>query len=618
MIRRLIDKFFELTERISDFGAVLEWPFYLLRRVGGRLFEFGAWLISPFEWIISWFTSSILRTTDQLDRFEALVWMLIRGLTWPFRLVKRLLPDWLLRMVAAPFVWVAWLMSAAGYWLMRMAGWLNLDVIVYWLIWLTQPIWRPFAAIGGFFIAWVNTRYWRGMLWGVPAAVLLVPVLALTAKTMIAGQGGLIEPYKQAVKEAIEAKDYERAQLYEQKLAQLGEDTQLANYRTALSFAEEGRLEEAYERMKQLAPEEVAGYAQAHYWIAYQLMNGKLVDDRKEASRLAKVHLDHLETLGIHGSQLQFLQALWLLQGDQLQAAADALEPLVPVLPNAAFERMRLDLRLDRVAQARQDARAVSTHMSNLNRRNSQLGASNYKRWLTAEELQGNLGQMKVILQQWLGQEPESEEAKPLLAVVLRKQAEQELRSPLPDAELIVKLLIDAAELDEDPQALFKTARQLYIHRDGARIYQRLLEELRDASRTPAQLLSMIGTEAAVSHRYEEAREFLAKSVARDESNVVAWNNYAIVLSEGEQPDLEKALDAVNRALEISPEEFRFRETRGQILVKMKQWEKAIVDLEYALNGMPELKTIHESLAVAYEALGNEELAVLHRNEVEQ
>ena len=116
---------------------------------------------------------------------------------------------------------------------------------------------------------------------------------------------------------------------------------------------------------------------------------------------------------------------------------------------------------------------------------------------------------------------------------------------------------------------------------------------------------------------YQAAREFFAIAVGRDEQNAVAWNNYGLVLGEGDEADLDAALVAVNHALELSPKEHRFRETRGQILLRLERWEEAVEDLEFALNGLPDLDAIHRSLAVAYTALGQDELARLHEMRVE-
>jgi tetratricopeptide (TPR) repeat protein len=77
------------------------------------------------------------------------------------------------------------------------------------------------------------------------------------------------------------------------------------------------------------------------------------------------------------------------------------------------------------------------------------------------------------------------------------------------------------------------------------------------------------------------------EAVKKDPKNAIAWNNYAFIVTQGEKPDYDEALKAVNKALEILPEEYHFRETRGQILVSLGKWQEAIPDLEFAVNGMP-------------------------------
>jgi tetratricopeptide (TPR) repeat protein len=126
------------------------------------------------------------------------------------------------------------------------------------------------------------------------------------------------------------------------------------------------------------------------------------------------------------------------------------------------------------------------------------------------------------------------------------------------------------------------------------------------------------GTAAATLGDYTTARQYLRLAVERDPRNAVAWNNHAWLTLQEEDGDLEDALAAVNKALQIAPGEFRFRETRGQILVRLGRWQSAVEDLEFAANGMPESADIHLALAKAYDALGDQRLAGMHREHAAQ
>ena len=107
--------------------------------------------------------------------------------------------------------------------------------------------------------------------------------------------------------------------------------------------------------------------------------------------------------------------------------------------------------------------------------------------------------------------------------------------------------------------------------------------------------------------------ELFKSAIEKDPANAKAWNNQAWILLNGPTVDLERALQAVEKSLELAPDDFRFRETRGQIFVRLSRWEEAIEDLEFAANALPGSREIHQALASAYDALGNAELADVHR-----
>ncbi len=594
----------------------------LYRRVLERLGDMGAALVRPIERLFSRVTKKFLKATQQIDRVESLFLQLFRALFWPFRLVGRMLqailPKRLVRSAARVVSTLRKILGRAGMGLLRLAEKLNLDRAIMKLVWLLQPLWRPVAAICVFAQCWLNTRKYRRALKTLPAILLATLVFGVGAWHAVFGKSHTTGNYKEAVREMLEEHDYDRAQLFERKLAQLGVDTQLTEYRTALALAQEEKLEEAYARMQLMAPVDEPGYPAAHHWITQRLMGGQLVREKlvsspEEARSLAKRHLDHLKTLGFTGPDQQLLRALWLAQGNQLEEAAAALEPLVAILPSAAIQRMQIDMSLQRPEQARQDARSLVTQMTSRSRGRTRLTSTDYQWWLAAEQVLGNLEKMRSILDQWRKLEPENETAKAALATICRQQAQQLLRTPLPDAQQVVDLWLEAEELDQSEESLLQLTRILYRKQGRKPIYDRVLEVLRNSARVPASVLTTLGTEAAVANRFDEARSFLAVAVEKDDSSAVAWNNLALVLGEGEADRLDEGLAAVNRALEIAPKEYRFRETRGQILLRLERWPEAIADLEYALNGLPELSEIHQSLATAYTALGDDELARVHQ-----
>jgi len=64
--------------------------------------------------------------------------------------------------------------------------------------------------------------------------------------------------------------------------------------------------------------------------------------------------------------------------------------------------------------------------------------------------------------------------------------------------------------------------------------------------------------------------------------------------------------------LEKFPQNANFRETRGEVLVKLGRWQEAVLDLEYALPTLGSRRNTHAALAEAYHGLGSQELAAQH------
>ena len=118
-----------------------------------------------------------------------------------------------------------------------------------------------------------------------PALLMLMPVLFMLGRTLAFGNNRIAGQYQVAVKKALEANDFRQVQLYERKLVQLGVETKLTDFRTAETLALDGKVEEAYQRMQQLAPLEKPGHPNAHFWILQRLLAGELEESQEDALR---------------------------------------------------------------------------------------------------------------------------------------------------------------------------------------------------------------------------------------------------------------------------------------------------------------------------------------------
>jgi tetratricopeptide (TPR) repeat protein len=593
---------------------------YARRRLVRRLANAGAALVAPFERILGRVTRRLFAVTERFEGIDSLVLGIGRALTWPVRASWRLmsaaiglLPTSARNVLTAPFRLSRFLVRWISVAFIRFAEAINLDGVIWRLVKWTRPLWYPFAAVLGFVSAWLATRDYKQLLWGLPVLLALLPLAAIAGWTLIRGNDGIAAQYRLAVKEAREKKDYERVELFERKLAQLGVATELTDYQTALALAQDGELSKAYERMQKLAPIDKPGYLPAHYWIAIQLLTNKLEMPAPERHKLARTHLDHLQSLGVKGFEFDLMRAFSLQSEKKLDEAAKLLEPYAGRHPQAAMMRMEINASLERLGEARSDARLVRTHMQDRTRREENLTAQDYAAWTIAESILGDTAQAHELAQKWSTLAPDNMVARQILLEQKLRLFDSMLRLPEPDVHEMATLFVQAAQLNDKPQVLQRQLASLYRLRSQSPAVERVVDAVVNLPETPATLLEAAGTVAATVGDSVKAKEYLQRAVKKDAGNAVAWNNYAWIVAQEPNGDLDDALAAVNKALELSPNEFRFRETRGQILVRLGRWQSAVADLEVAVNGMPDSADIHRALAQAYDALGDKQLASVHQ-----
>lgn len=147
---------------------------------------------------------------------------------------------------------------------------------------------------------------------------------------------------------------------------------------------------------------------------------------------------------------------------------------------------------------------------------------------------------------------------------------------------------------------------------DGAAARESLNHILANGGTSPL-LHVIMGLDAWDRGDIEAAREHcsIAYDLAPQTSTIA--NNMAMILTLGNDPDLPRALKIADAILAQKPENPNYHETRGQVLVKMGRYHDAMLDLEYAVQYMPDSASTHAAMAVACEKLGLKELAAEHK-----
>lgn len=485
-----------------------------------------------------------------------------------------------------------------------------------WLRRALQRYSRPFTPVYNFGVAWTKSRSWKKLLWAIPVAVFAMPLLGAIAASVVYSPDAVVRRYEKSLMTALEEKDEQAQQVCLQKLNQLGyRRMERAEFASALKLAsQEGKWEDAVEQMRALAPLEDGGNAEAHLWLGEQLLVGKLTPpDRFE--RLEK-HAQHAlnntsEREFASHSRAKYLTAFVLDRKGQRDEAKALMGELSEVNETLHFGLFQTALQERDFESARRHGRKVILFCERRVKEDapeSALTAPQHHSWTLATELLEGRDAALEIAATGFHAFPENQ--------VLRQQYELFLADNLGAA-------------DSTSVATLEALRELNRVNPSNASANQFLGNLAILNPEKAkQVASTLSAEASIAvtaclgmgdQRWSQndphgALWFYQLATSIDPQSVAAWNNVAWLLGCVEATeDLDLALEAANRAVAIE-QDARCFETRGQIFAKRKDWNAAILDLERAVNGsLPDSRPAHETLAMAFEALGDEEAASAHR-----
>lgn len=587
-------------------------------------------MIEPVEYFFGGVGDRFLGLFDNFDSLERGVLRLVFGLLWPLRMIGRgigkLLPG--SQSGTGLFSLPGRAMHRVVEGVIGLAEKLNLDGALFLLVRLLTPVWWPVATLLGFLHAWLVTRRVRELALSVPAVLMAAPFAYVAWAGATQSDGQIATRYKEAVRDALEVGEAERAQLFERKLAQLGVDTRRTDFRNASAIAADGDMATAYARMKRLAPADQLGYAPAHAWIVQRLLTEELTAEEEpalaesseggESQRLAlaEQHLERLDEHGSTGPGIAQLRAFVRAATGAYAEAAAELEAYVSQSSDLAAMRMRYLVAAKQLPPARAQAEQLLQLYAREAPTESSDREPDYAAWALAAELTGDDRQLEQALDRWRGEDLSNPRMTKLLAALRRRQVEKLLVTRTANPESLVDRLVQAAELGSSRRWINRQVTRIAAGDQASHTGKLAWERLASAEEAPESLREIVATTAASRGDIRTAQQLFRRLIAEGSDDSSAWNNYAWTLAQPPEPDYEAALEAVNRALQSEPQDYRYRETRGQVLIKLSRWQEAIADLEYALNGMPGSADIHRSLAEAYEATSQTDLARIHREQL--
>lgn len=480
---------------------------------------------------------------------------------------------------------------------------------------------RPFSGLITFGVLFVRTRSRAVIWWSVPVIVIAGLLSTVAFYQYFFDNTGIAAKYESALVAAINAGDTEQADRFRLKLEQLGVVTDRGDYRVALAMATANDLGGAYARMQQIAPRDKPGYPSAHYWIAQNMLDGKLGVPVEEATAIAIDHIRMLRILIGDQPDLSFMEALANFRVENYAAAKNILGQINRSFSPALALRIEIALRQDQRTEAREDALALLRQLTLLTDAGRELTDTERQWQVAASQLIGDQKAVETAIASWYQANPNSSDAKSNRGLQLLGTFDKWINKPdLDTLSSSVAALVEAARLLPEEKFDLVRMRINYVIQNQSRspVFGQFRAKVFEHPELPVLLMEHFGALAAAMGEWAVADEVLGRVVEMDPKLASAWNNRAHAINNGFSDRRQEALTYANRAVELLEGSPDIRETRGMIYFNLERWEDAIADLEIAANGVQDLESVHRSLAVCYQKTGRPELAEVYRRQVKE
>ncbi len=488
---------------------------------------------------------------------------------------------------------------------------------------MLNPIWWITSCFS-FLLRWLTSRPYLPMLLALPALFVAVALLgAISAGNSISdGTHGML--YRRLLAEAANANDLVASRLAIDALRQLNPNNASLLYDSALIEERAGNVPTAQKIMVELATS--VNSEPAALWMAQSVVKSILSESAENtnfSNWTPQQAYSYYQWLTIAAKNApndplpkRMIGDLFRLRGDK-QRAYDALLPIADGDTQTSYIVcfLQKELGLKELSKSRSQ-RLIRTFMERLQETPKDVEARTQCALLLAINEREPEGMQLLgdglVLATLADDRARLESTQAEILVMESQRIADSDKSPRGLLERFRKL-IDAVAIDPQNPSLIDAITQACIAAADSENNEMLV--LREAlvQNIDADTAHFIlGTVALNRGDMTEATQHLELAAKNNEKLPGLLNNLAHAICHGPNPDLRRALRMSDAALALLDHPY-LHETRGQIHLKLKNYTEAIADLEVALNAPELAPLVRESLAQAYEASGQTEIAQRQR-----
>ncbi|MCX6923515.1 MAG: hypothetical protein NT154_09950 [Verrucomicrobia bacterium] len=410
---------------------------------------------------------------------------------------------------------------------------------------------------------------------------------------------------------ALAVRDFETARVASERLLVLDSGLRQKNlFNLAMALGALGREKEAVGLLANIAPADKSGYISGHLFVAQTLLARTNLTPQDVT--LAEQHLKRVVARDPQSAVAKELLGRVYIGTGQWSLAGKYLSEVVSVRPETA-------LLLAGVSKAQGDTTGT--------RGWAQRAAKFHREKVEASKLDDPVNRLA-----WADATAMLEDYPPAFLILeagWRQHENQTYLSPMgkicalwvdlldksKQGDLAARVSLIQRGLECAPQnetLLRHLVRLTHLEGPAPAAARSTLNRLLTEGRGTAVLHFTLGVDAWERGRLDEARQHFALAYESAPQLPFVANNMGLILSVGDKPDLPRALVIIESVLQKTSNNPNFRETRGEIFVRLGRWQEGVRDLEFALPLLASQRATHKALAEGYSGLGLRELAAEH------